>query len=163
MKRIWIWALIAGALALTGIWPLESRDVAELEPARVLLVRTEKGSVEVACESAAGSGRTLDEALTDMQNTAEGVLFLDTAEQILLHASAHELLPQAAQSGYLRPAAKVYLVEGELPEAERAAEYLQTHSGQATLGRVHAALAGAGGTVLPHLQNREGRLCLIEQ
>lgn len=163
MKRIWIWLLAAGALAMTGLWPMESCDVAELQPARVLMITMENGRIAADCGEASGSGATLDEALRDMERTAQGNLFLDTAEQVLIHTSAYAVLPQAAQSDALRPAAKVYLVEGELPEAEAASKFLQTHSGRVTLGRVRAAILGAGSVQPPHLVSREGRLQLIEQ
>ena len=163
MKRIWIWLLAAGALALTGLWPMESRDVAELQPARVLMITMENGHIAADCGEASGSGATLDEALRDMERAAQGILFLDTAEQVLIHTPAYAVLPQAAQSDALRPAAKVYLVEGELPEAEAASEFLQAHSGSVTLGRVRAAMLGAGSVQPPHLVSHEGRLRLIEQ
>ena len=65
MKRIWIWLLAAGALAMTGLWPMESCDVAELQPARVLMITMENGRIAADCGEASGSGATLDEALRE--------------------------------------------------------------------------------------------------
>ena len=92
MKRAYLWALLAAGLVLTGVLPLEAHDPSELLPARVLTVQMEDGWVHTACDSGAeGVGKTLDAALADMARSAEGVLFLDTAEHILLHGGAREL------------------------------------------------------------------------
>ena len=79
-------------------------------------------------------------ALADMAECAEGTLFLDTAEHIVLLQSAGALLPAAAQQPQFRPAAKLYLAR--LPElhAAEAVEFLQAHPGTLTLALARAAL-----------------------
>lgn len=151
------------AAAVCGGWPLAPMEVSELLPARVLLVERTGGTVTVSCGEAAGSGVGLEQAMKDMERTAAGQLLLDTVEHVVLHASAYALLDEAAQSPRLRPAARVYLGEGELPEAEEAEAYLRVHGGTVTLGTVRASLLGAGEEQPPHLVTREGRLYLIEQ
>ncbi len=164
MKKLWLLALLAAlAATLGGIWPMKGTEVAELLPARVLLLERTNGTIAASCGAASGRGATLERALSDMEESAAGNLFLDTAEHVILHASAYDLLAQAAQNEKLRPAAKVYLAEGALPEAEEAAEFLRTHYGSVTLGGVRAALMGAGGKQPPHLVNQDGRLHLVEE
>lgn len=166
MKKAGVLLLIPAlvlAAALCGGWPLVPVEVSELLPARVLLVERAGGTVTVSCGAAAGSGAGLEQAMEDMERTAAGQLLLDTVEHVVLHASAYALLEEAAQSTRLRPAARVYLGEGELPEAEEAEAYLRVHGGTVTLGTVRASLLGAGGKQPPHLVTREGRLHLIEQ
>ena len=163
MKRIWLWAVIAAGLALSGLAPIKTQDAAELLPARVLLIWTEDGWVHTRCDAGAeGTGTDLEAALVDMERTAQGALFLDTAEHIVLHGGAKELTAQTARSGRLRPAAKLYLSGSALPDAEQAAEFLLTHSGDVTLGQVRAALLGAGEVCVPRLVETEGRLRLFE-
>lgn len=124
MKRAYLWALLAAGLVLTGVLPLEAHDPSELLPARVLTVRREDGWVHTACDSGAeGVGKTLDAALADMARSAEGVLFLDTAEHILLHGGARELTAQVAASSRLRPAARLYLTGERMPDAKRCAAF----------------------------------------
>lgn len=164
MKRAYLWALLAAGLVLTGVLPLEAHDPSELLPARVLTVRREDGWVHTACDSGAeGVGKTLDAALADMARSAEGVLFLDTAEHILLHGGARELTAQVAASSRLRPAARLYLTGDRMPDAKRCAAFLQAHPGRVTLGAVHAAMLGAGGVALPRVVETEGRLRLLER
>lgn len=163
MKRTAIWAVIAVGLVLAGILPLETHDPSELLPARVLTIRTEDGWVYTACDNGAeGVGKTFDAALEDMARSAEGILFLDTAEHILLHGGARELTAQVVRSARLRPAAKLYLTGNRMPDAGRCAEFLQAHPGGVTLSEVRAAMLGAGSVTLPRVVETEGRLRLLE-
>lgn len=163
MKRTAIWAVIAVGLVLAGILPLETHDPSELLPARVLTIRTEDGWVYTACDNGAeGVGKTFDAALEDMARSADGILFLDTAEHILLHGGARELTAQVVRSARLRPAAKLYLTGNRMPDAGRCAEFLQAHPGSVTLSEVRAAMLGAGGVTLPRVVETEGRLRLLE-
>lgn len=163
MKRTAIWAVIAVGLVLAGILPLETHDPSELLPARVLTIRTEDGWVYTACDNGAeGVGKTFDAALEDMARSAESILFLDTAEHILLHGGARELTAQVVRFQRLRPAAKLYLTGNRMPDAGRCAEFLQAHPGSVTLSEVRAAMLGAGGVTLPRVVETEGRLRLLE-
>lgn len=163
MKKSYLWLLIAAALALTGLLPGDGTDVADLEPARILLVSRENGLVETTCDTGAeGRGDSLAAAVRDMEQTAEGELFLDTASAVVFHPSARDVMREAAESEFLRPSARVYLVEGELPEAKTADVFLQTHRGEVTLARLRAAYLGAGSAEVPRLQHKNGRLRLIE-
>lgn len=163
MKKAALWAVIAAGLAWTGLLPLETHDPSELLPAQAVTIWTEDGWVHTQCDNgASGVGKTLDDALTDMERTAEGILFLDTAEHIVLHGGARELTAQTANCKRLRPAAKLYLTGNRMPEAGQAAEFLQAHPGNVTLAEVRAALLGAGDVTLPRVVETEGRLRLLE-
>ena len=100
MKRIWLWAVIAAGLALSGLAPIKTQDAAELLPARVLLIWTEDGWVHTRCDAGAeGTGTDLEAALVDMERTAQGALFLDTAEHIVLHGGARSLRRRRRAAG----------------------------------------------------------------
>ena len=75
-----------------------------------------------------------------MRESAEGTLFLDTAEHIVLLQSAQALLPAAARQRQFRPAAKLYLARMDTLYAEGCVEFLQAHPGTVTLADAHAAL-----------------------
>lgn len=127
MNRICIWLLAAASAVCLCMLPRTGTDAAKLLPAQVLVI-------------GAGPGPTLAAALADMAECAEGTLFLDTAEHIVLLKSAGALLPAAAQQPQFRPAAKLYLAR--LPElhAAEAVEFLQAHPGTLTLALARAAL-----------------------
>ena len=109
MKRSYLWAVIAAGLLLAGELPMETHDAAELLPAELAIFWTEDGRVCARCDNGTeGSGEDLDAALDDLERAAEGVLFLDTAEHLILCGDIPSLAKQAADCGRLRPAAKVY-------------------------------------------------------
>ena len=137
MNRICIWLLAAASAVCLCMLPRTGTDAAKLLPAQVLVIGVGDGAITVEADNgAAGSGA----ALADMAECAEGTLFLDTAEHIVLLQSAGALLPAAAQQPQFRPAAKLYLAR--LPElhAAEAVEFLQAHPGTLTLALARAAL-----------------------
>ena len=141
LNRICIWLLAAASAVCLCVLPRTGTDAAKLLPAQVLVIGAGDGAITVEADNgAAGSGPTLAAALADMAECAEGTLFLDTAEHIVLLQSAGALLPAAAQQPQFRPAAKLYLAR--LPElhAAEAVEFLQAHPGTLTLALARAAL-----------------------
>ena len=96
MNRICIWLLAAASAVCLCMLPRTGTDAAKLLPAQVLVIGAGDGVVTVEADNgAAGSGPTLAAALADMAECAEGTLFLDTAEHIVLLQSAGALLPGA--------------------------------------------------------------------
>ena len=84
MKRWLIGGVMIIALALLNGENRTGTDIAELEPAQVLWV-DEAGAVEVRTDMGQmGRGRNLDEAVRDMEQTATGRVFLETAEYLLV-------------------------------------------------------------------------------
>ena len=163
MKRLYIYILAAAGLALAGLIPVGGHDAAELLPAQVLEVWQEDGRVQLLCDNGAeGSGRSFEAAVADMEQRAAGVLFLDTAEQILFRADAWETLGQAALSQKLRPAAKIYLCTGQLPDAGAAVPFLQAHSGSVTLGDARAAILAGERVQAPRLRTGEGGMTVAQ-
>ena len=140
MKRAYLWAVIAAGLLLAGELPMETHDAAELLPAELAIFWTEDGRVCARCDNGTeGSGEDLDAALDDLERAAEGVLFLDTAEHIILLQSTQSLLPAAVRQRQVRPAAKLYLARMDAVDADGCVEFLQAHPGAVTLADAHAA------------------------
>ena len=141
MKRAYLWAVIAAGLLLAGELPMETHDAAELLPAELAIFWTEDGRVCARCDNGTeGSGEDLDAALDDLERAAEGVLFLDTAEHIILLQSTQSLLPAAVRQRQFRPAAKLYLARRDALDADGCVDFLQAHPGAVTLADAHAAL-----------------------
>ena len=89
MNRICIWLLAAASAVCLCMLPRTGTDAAKLLPAQVLVIGAGDGAITVEADNgAAGSGPTLAAALADMAECAEGTLFLDTAEHIVLLQSA---------------------------------------------------------------------------
>ena len=107
-------------------------DIAKLEPARILLVEDVPGGVAVRTDMGQlGLGEDLSSAVKDMEETASGQVFLDTAEYLLVSPGAVKWLPELA--GILRSSCQLCLAEG-VTDPETAAEYLAVHEPSYTLG-----------------------------
>lgn len=165
MKKYWAVPAALALLAALRLLTPAATDAAELLPVTVLRVSAAGSTVEVACdagdETCTGRGETLDAALDDLCASAPGTLFLQTAEHILITPDARRVLPQAAVSQKLRPAARVYYLQGGTPDLETAGEFLQAHGGGARLTDVRARLLGAeNAPEIETLVCTQGRLAL---
>lgn len=141
LNKISIALLVAASVISLCMLPRTGTDAAKLLPAQVLVIAQEEGQITVESDNGvSGSGATLPDALASMRENAEGTLFLDTAEHIVLLQSAQALLPAAARQRQFRPAAKLYLADMNVLAAEDCVDFLQAHPGSVTLADAHAAL-----------------------
>ena len=141
LNKISIALLAAASVISLCMLPRTGTDAAKLLPAQVLVIAQEEGQITVESDNGvSGSGATLSDALASMRENAEGTLFLDTAEHIVLLQSAQALLPAAARQRQFRPAAKLYLADMDVLAAEDCVDFLQAHPGSVTLADAHAAL-----------------------
>ena len=164
LNKISIALLAAASVVSLCMLPRTGTDAAKLLPAQVLVIAQEDGRITVESDNGvSGSGTTLPDALAAMREGAEGTLFLDTAEHLILCGDIPSLAKQAADCGRLRPAAKVYRTADAALDAETAVDFLRAHPGNVTLGEVCAAMLGAGKAELPELRETERGLRLIER
>ena len=71
------------ALALAA--PLERTDVGKLRPVEVVSVAVREGNYLIRTDTGdRGAGATLEEAVNDLWDRAPGIIYLDTAEYLLL-------------------------------------------------------------------------------
>ena len=141
LNKISIALLATASVASLCMLPRTGTDAAKLLPAQVLVIAQEDGRITVESDNgASGSGTTLPDALAAMREGAEGTLFLDTAEHIILLQSTQSLLPAAVRQRQFRPAAKLYLARMDALDADGCVEFLQAHPGAVTLADAHAAL-----------------------
>ena len=120
-NKISIVLLAATSVVSLCMLPRTGTDAAKLLPAQVLMIAQKDGRITVESDNgASGSGATLPDALAAMREGAEGTLFLDTAEHIILLQSTQSLLPAAVRQRQFRPAAKLYLAR--MPKEELAEE-----------------------------------------
>lgn len=159
MKQMAFWLVFAAAICALGLWPSKAHDAAELLPAQILVVDASQGEVTVSAESGVtGVGARFEDALLDMERHAPGVLFLDTAEYVVLTRRAWYLLPQIAPSQSLRPSAR--LVQADVAvEPSEALSFLQAHTPELTLADTYAALLCGQTPQTQALQQTEGGLC----
>lgn len=153
MKRL---AALAAVLAvfLLADGVRDRRDVGRLEPIGLLqLTETAEGVTVQADTGAAGSGATVGQALSAMQARTAAVIFLETAETVLIPAGKTAWIGEL--STLLHPSCAVCIAQTRVP-TEKAAAYLRAHPVRLTLGDCMA-----GETGLPVLQYEKGAFRLV--
>lgn len=120
MKRIIIYCMILGAVCLI---PVQKQDVATLEPIQAVWMSEENGAVVLKTDTDdVGEGENVQEALENMKDKSTGVVYLDTAQYLLVTEKAKHRIPEIA--GYLKGSVRVCSWEGK-GELVDAARYMQ--------------------------------------
>ena len=113
-------------LALLFLAPVERLDVAKLEPVQTVAVRTEEQRVVIETDTQnRGQGHSLHEAVRDLEENTPGVIYLDTAQYLLLTEDAAKYRSELKK--YMRPSVKVSMWDG-VGNVETAAKYLAVRS-----------------------------------
>lgn len=132
MRRWMIYvAVVAVALVLK---PENVNDVGELLPVELLYISRETGRIRAETDTGAiGTGRSLEEALKDLKETAPGEIFLETADYLIVTDRTVNLLPRLTE--VLRPSTEVCV--GKNADAQAAA-FLKAHPSEVTLKDIRA-------------------------
>ncbi len=151
MKRIVIYVLILGLVLLI---PLERTDVGDLQPVQtVAIFRNEDGYLIQTDTGDEGRGADSMQALQNLEDTTPGVIYLDTAQFLLVSESATPSIESLRQ--YLRESVQLFRVVGT-PDLETASKFLSVHGDGPKLE--HWSEGGS----LPVLDCRSERMKLIE-
>ena len=133
MKR-WMW-ILCGILVFQLLGETGTQ-VENLKPVQLLYGSREADKIILKTDTGdMGSGESLQEALANMQKTASGRIFLETADLLLLSESSADLLPELRT--VLRPAVRVCIANQE-PDLKAAAEYLSYHEPETILGQLRS-------------------------
>lgn len=109
-------------LALLFLAPVERLDVAKLEPVQTVALYMDEGAIVLATDTDnKGRGATVGSAHADLEEKTPGVIYLDTAEYLLVTQDAATHVD--ALRKYLHPSVEVCIWDGEGSVAE-AAQYL---------------------------------------
>lgn len=109
-------------LALLFLAPVDRLDVAQLEPVQTIAVSRVEGNVVIQTDlDNKGIGKTTELALQELERTTPGVIYLDTAEYLLVAENALDTVN--VLRSYLAPSVKVTVWDAE-GSVNGAAEYL---------------------------------------
>lgn len=152
MKRT---CLIGAAILLAFLLPKgRGTDLSELIPVEILYVDRDEQGVRMATDlGVSGVADSIEGALADMEKTAPGTLFLDTAEYLLVTERALPELTTLVQT--MRPSVKLLLVTQQ-PQWDGLAAYLQGQKPEVTLLDYRSA-----NTPIPMLVEVEGRYYIV--
>ena len=122
MKRILIYIGILTAVLLV---PLECTDVGKLRPVQTVSVFCDGDSYTIAADTGdQGSGTTAMEALNDLKQTTPAIIYLDTAQFLLVGKNADAAVEQLRP--FFRKSVEVYSFRGEA-NLELVSKYLSVH------------------------------------
>lgn len=122
MKRIVIYIL---ALAAALLVPLRGTDVGKLQPVGLVQLYKEDKTVVIVTDTGdSGRGDTAKAAFENLEATTSGIIFLDTADYLLISKSAIDEI--VGLKAYLKPSVRVCLAEADIDPVQ-AAEYLAVH------------------------------------
>lgn len=128
MKRIVLYCIILGALLVV---PVEKLDVGDLEPVQAVWVYQQEGQVVLETDTQdRGDGNTVEEALADLKTHCKGIIYLDTAQFLLVAEDTADRIP--ALTNHLKGKVKVCQWDGEGSVAD-AAKYMAAHKTGRTL------------------------------
>ena len=149
MKKLLLYILLLGAAV---ILPVEGTDVGKLLP--VELVQLDKIGETVVISTdvgATGTGETVEAAIHDMKSTTAGIVFLDTADYLLVTESAMEEVESIKE--HLKPSVRVCIQHVEM-NLKDAAAYLSVHKPG------HSLRSYQGAQSLQILSEEDGRVIL---
>ena len=103
--------------------PVERLDVAQLQPVQTVAVSISGSGIVIETDTNnRGQGGTVEEAVADLKSNTPGVIYLDTAQYLLLTQEAEVYSP--ALEAYMRPTVGVSLWDGK-GSVEEAAKFLE--------------------------------------
>lgn len=124
-------------LALLFLAPVQRLDVAKLEPVQTVAIRIVDGQVVLETDTKnKGQGGTVQAAIDDLEENTPGVIYLDTAQYLLITEDAAAHAEELEK--HLRPSVKVSLWDGQ-GSVEQAAEFLEIRPDLLTLRRWNRA------------------------
>ena len=136
MKKWLIPAAVLAAVAVFSRLPHPARDIADLKPVRAVYIHMEGRTLHIETDTGdSGAGADLTEACADLKSKADGEIFLDTAEFLIL---AQEVPITGEIFALLRPDCRVTFTDAP-PDLEKAAACLSQHPPRLTLARLRAA------------------------
>lgn len=150
-KSIIYAALLAAALVV----PVHGEDVGKLLPVELVHVYREGEAFVIATDTeTSGTGGTIEAALENLKETTAGIVFLDTADYLLLSEDAACYVH--TMKNWLKPTVRVCSAEADM-DLKEASVYLSIHKPQ-------VSLKGSGdGAGLQKLLIENGRLKLEEK
>lgn len=130
MKYLLYVAILLSVLLL----PCDGTDVGKLRPIEVVAISETDGLVAINTDTGdRGIGETLDAAIEDMKAAASGIIYLDTAEYLLLEKGMETHLN--AMEGHIKKGIHLSYATEKLP-LEGIADFLSVHRPNVKLGTV---------------------------
>ena len=117
--------LYAGLVAAALMMPARPVQLGKMKPVEVVQMTEVGGQIELKTDTGdTGTGETVLQALTDLKETAPGIIYLDTAEYLLVSENSGKRILELQP--YLKKHIYIVEVSGEV-ELGKVAEFLGVH------------------------------------
>ena len=141
-------------MAAALLIPRESTDLGKLEPVDTVSVYKEENKIVMETDTGAkGTGESVQAALQNMIDTTASIIYLDTADYLLVRRETEELIPELGK--YLKESVRICRTHAAV-KVEDAAAFLEVHTPKVKLGDWKRT------EKLPLLRITEGRMQLEE-
>ena len=121
MRKI-LYAAILVALIFA---PVKRLEVRKLLPIRAVAVYRSQGQITLETDTEhKGDGESVEAAILELKKNTPAVVYLDTAEYLLVSKDAEAVIPQLCN--YFKPRVKVCICEAE-GDVKTFAEYVDVH------------------------------------
>jgi hypothetical protein len=155
-KLLWI-SLAVLMLGALGLLPFHATDAAKLLPVKTVIVTRSGDAYTVDVGAGVRAvGQTLREALARLREEVTGVIFLPTAEQVVITEPAGDAVEAVAEESAFRPAAGIYVTPEQAPDAKALGDYLASHESNTTILDLRRALAEGQAQRLPRVVAADG-------
>ncbi|MBQ4640986.1 MAG: hypothetical protein IJB47_00005 [Oscillospiraceae bacterium] len=147
MKRIVIYIIL---LAVLWLVPVKGSDVGKLQPVEVVFIYRDQGQIIMETDTKdKGVGATVEEALANLKDTTPGIIYLDTAEYLLLAEDTTDVAEQLRR--ILKKTVQICTADRGI-DLSLVARFLPAHS------KLPQFKQWQQGEVLPHLTKYQNRL-----
>lgn len=146
------WQLLTSVLLIVLLSRTErtGMQINELEPVETIMITQNNGNIVIETDTGAkGIGSDLDKAVENLHSSSDYVVFLDTAQYLLVSSKTEKIMEQMTE--LIRPAARVCKIRGEI-QLNEVTQYLRTHP-----PRIQMKDISAGEMKLQTLYYKEGR------
>lgn len=152
MRRWLKW--VAAVVCIAALLDSERMDIGQLQPAELLYLYKENGMVCIRTDTGdSGVGVDVPTAVENLQETALGTIFLNTADYLVLAENAVVLLMDIQE--FVRPSTEVCWTRVEI-DTQNAAKYLCVHSPGVTV-----QMTRAGTVTIPQLLGTKERYNIV--
>ena len=122
MKRILLYIVILAAVLLV---PVQPSNIGQLLPVQIVSVAKQREMVILRTDlNNTGEGTTVKEALRDLKDKAAGMIYLDTAQYLLVEEELFSEIEELKE--VLKPSIRICTMEGVVNLTEAVA-YLDVH------------------------------------
>lgn len=142
-------AILSALFLLASLWvykPQAATDLDSLIPVETLRVEKWDDKIVISGKDVEGKGPDWASAMEDLEATAEGVVFLETVDRVIVELSAAPCMDEVRQDRRLRPAVQLYYLYGMA--SEMLDGFTAAHESPATIGN---------GKEIPRIVEEEGR------